>query len=193
MRRTITTAKNRLKTLQEDHRSLEESLIQTFGQILHVANDEKTNADLGDDVKNILQKQGGVALLKQQYEAASSYHQNNYRPLLWQFHKKHRTVLFRILDLFQLHSATQDKSLLTAFEYVCKNRHTRRDWLTYDIDLGFASQKWQQLIIKKQGQEKWLDRRMLEVCVFVHLADELGCANFISMGQRVMVIRMNSF
>lgn len=178
MRRTVTAAKNRLKALQDEHRNLEENLLHTFGKILNIADDEnKSDYDFGSDVKSILQKQGGIEILKQQYEAASAYHQNNYRPLLWTVHKNNRAVLFQILELFQLHTATQDKSLLAAFEYIKQNRHVRSDLLSFDIDLDFASQNWQRLILKKNGQKTRLDRRMLEVSIFIYLADELSCAN----------------
>ncbi len=177
-RRTVSAAKVKLKTLQDEHRTLEENLIQTFGQILSAAeSEEKAAHDLGRDVKTILEKQGGIEKLRQQYDAASAYHQNNYRPLLWNIHAKHRSVLFRLLKLLKIHSATQDRSLLLAFEYVMQHHHTRRDFLPFDINLGFTSQNWRTFIIKRQNKTQTLNRRALEVCVFIHLADALDCGD----------------
>ena len=39
------------------------------------------------------------------------------------------------------------------------------------VDLGFASQRWQNFVIKRRSEPLVLDRRALEVCVFVYLAD----------------------
>ncbi len=183
IRRTITTAKNRLKELQEEHRTLEESLIQALGEILSVVDTEgQTDAVFARNVRKVLQDQGGIRHLKEKVEATSAYHQNNYRPLLWGVHKQHRSVLFEILDLFQLETATQDHSLLKAFDFIKQHQYARRGQLPFDIDLSFASQSWQQLIVIKQGDSLLLDRRLLEVCVFIHLADELGCANIYIKG-----------
>ncbi len=183
IRRTITTAKKRLKELQEEHRALEENLIQALREILSVAGtEEQTDAVFAKNIRRVLQDQGGIHYLKEKVEATVAYHQNNYRPLLWDIHKQHRSVLFEMLDLFQLETATQDQALLTALDFIKQHRHTRRSQVPFDIDLSFASQSWQQLIITKQGDSLWLDRRRLEVCVFIHLADELGCANIFIKG-----------
>jgi hypothetical protein len=51
--------------------------------------------------------------------------------------------LFRLLDLMNVQSATQDRSLLDALAIVSGHRHARRDEVLGDIDVGFASQRWQ--------------------------------------------------
>ena len=45
-------------------------------------------------------------------------------------------------------SATQDRSLLDALAVVSGHRHTRRDEVPGDLDLGFASQRWQAFVAK---------------------------------------------
>lgn len=178
MKRTVNAAREKLKALQEENRSLEEKLIKTFGQILNAAgNEEKSTADFGDDVKKILQHEGGTQKLKQQYEMTSAYHQNNYLPLLWQIHAQYRSVLFRLLGPFKIKSSTQDQRLIKAFDYVEKTQFKRSGFLPLEIDLSFTSKSWQQFIITKKENTKMIDRRALEVCVLIHLADELECAN----------------
>jgi TnpA family transposase len=54
---------------------------------------------------------------------------------------------------------------------VRKHRHARRNDVLDPIDLGFASQRWQSFI--KKRSESGFDRRALEVCVLIHLADAL--------------------
>ena len=88
---------------------------------------------------------------------------------------KHRVLLFRLLDLLDLRSATQDRSLLDALPVVSRHRHARRDEVAGDLNLGFASQRWQAFVAKgrRSGATPTFDRRALEVCVFVHLAHAL--------------------
>lgn len=178
MKRTVNAAREKLKSLQENHRSLEEKLIRTLGEILYRAEDEeKSNADFGDDVKKILQDEGGAQKLRHQYEMTSAYHQNNYLPLLWPIHVQYRSVLFRLLMLFKINTSTQDQRLIRAFDYVFQNRFKRNDVLPLEIDLSFASKTWKKFILTKKENIKGIDRRALEIFVLIHLADELECAN----------------
>ena len=63
---------------------------------------------------NSCPRQGGVAKLAQQCETVSAWHRGNDLPLLWPIHAKHRVLLFWLLDLMDVRSATQDHSLLDA-------------------------------------------------------------------------------
>ncbi len=62
------------------------------------------------------------------------------------------------------------------------NRSARRDELAYDIDLSFASQRWQAFVIKRRKTGVMLDRHALEVCVFIHLADALQAGDLFVVG-----------
>ena len=178
MRRTRNAAKDKLRSLQEGHRVKEETLLSTFGQILRQAKvEEKSPQDFGTDVKAILEKHGGTEHLLQEYEVVSAYHQNNYLPLMWDIHAKNRTVLFRLLGLLKIGSASQDEKLIKALAYVREHRTARRDVLPYDIDLDFSSQNWRNFVITRENKTRVLDRRALEVCVFTHVADALACGN----------------
>ena len=79
-------------------------------------------------------------------------------------------------------SATQDRSLLDALAVVSHLRHARRDEVEGDIDLSFASQRWQVFVAKRRAKPGTLDRRALEVCVFVHLADALQTGDLFIVG-----------
>ena len=50
--------------------------------------------------------------------------------------------------------------------------HTRRPDVQADIDLGFASQRWRNFVVRPRP-EIVVDRRALEVCVFIYLVDAL--------------------
>jgi len=184
IRRTQAAAKERLDDLHEQHREIEEILIGVFGQVLETAQNEKVAAELegtlardaafGREVRELLAERGGVAALAEQCQAVSAWHHDNDLPLLWPIHARHRALLFRLLDLMEVQSATQGRSLLDALAVVSKHRHARRDEVEGNLDLGFASQRWQSFVAKRRRSGPFtLDRRALEVCVFVYLADAL--------------------
>jgi hypothetical protein len=103
------------------------------------------------------------------FESVSAYHQGNYLPLLWQFHADHRSVLFSVLELIGLAPTTQDSALTDAWRYVVQHRRTRRATLPREIDLRFLSQRWAAFVETRDAHENpVLDRRALEVCIFIH-------------------------
>ena len=108
IRRTQALAKEQLEELHEQHRATEENLIGIFGEVLETEQAQDTDAMFGRQVRDLLSKQGGVALLAQQCETVSAWHRGNDLPLLWPIHAKHRVPLFRLLDLMDVRSATQD-------------------------------------------------------------------------------------
>ncbi len=173
MKRVQHTAQEKLRDLQEKHREMEESLIGVLGQVLQHANGDDANAALGKHVREILNDQGGIEVLNDQFIRVTAYHHNNYLPLLWSAHATNRAVIFRVLDLIQIKSSTQDRNLLQALEFVCQHRNTRKDILPPDINIGFISQRWQTFVRTKNGDDTVFDRRALEVCIFIHLAEAL--------------------
>ncbi len=183
VRRTQAAAKERLDALHEQHRELEETLIGVFGQVLKTAQNQEAaaaegtpahDAAFGREVRELLAERGGVATLAEQCQAVSAWHRNNDLPLPWPIHAKHRALLFRLLDLMDIRSATQGRSLLDTLTVVSKHRLARRDEVEGDLDLGFASHRWQNFVVKRRRSgPATFDRRALEVCVFVHLADAL--------------------
>ena len=173
MKRVQHTARDNLRNLQEKNREMEEELINILGQVLQHAEGGEANEVLGQHVRETLDARGGIEALNAQFKLVTAYHNDNYLPLLWAVHAVNRAVLFRVLDLIQIQSSTQDKSLLRALNFVCEHRKTRKDYLPPDIDLRFASQRWQTFIRTTDGETPMLDRRSLEVCVFIHLAEAL--------------------
>ena len=179
--------------MREQHREIEETLIGVFGQVLETAQNEEAaaapedaparDAAFGREVRELLVQQGGVAALAEQCQAVSAWHRNNDLPLLWPIHAKHRALLFRLLDLVEIRSATQVRNLLDALAAVSRHRHARRDEVEAGFDLGFASQRWQVFVTKRRRSGPvTFNRRALEVCVFVHLADALGTGDLFVVG-----------
>ena len=127
IRRTQAMAKEQLDDLHDQHRAIEENLISIFGQVLETEPTQDTDAAFGRQVRKLLSEQGGVAALAQQCETVSAWHRGNDLPLLWPIHARHRVLLFRLLDLMVVQSATQDRSLLEALAIVSSHRHARRN------------------------------------------------------------------
>lgn len=60
-------------------------------------------------------------------------------PLLWRAQATHRSILFRLLELLGIASATRDNALLDAWHYLLRHRNRRRSTLPCEIDPGFLS------------------------------------------------------
>jgi len=123
MRKTQSAAKEQLAALQERHRGIEESLIGILGQVLQTAQTQEPDAAFGRQVRELLLQQGGVEALAEKCETVSAWHSDNELPLLWPIHSRYRSLLFELIDLMNIGSATQDRSLLDALAIVCEHRH----------------------------------------------------------------------
>jgi TnpA family transposase len=182
VRKTQAAAKEKLRALQDQHSGMEEALIGIFGQVLQTAKDEDSDAQAGQQIRTLLAEQGGIESLAEQCLTVSAWHSNNDLPLLWKIHTTTRTLLLRLLELMEIRSATQDRSLLDALAVVLRHRHAHRDDLTETLDLSFCSQRWQSFVSKRATAPVILGRRALEVCVFVHLADALQTGDLYVVG-----------
>jgi TnpA family transposase len=178
MQLTTSTAKKRLKTLQDQYRELEEQMLAIFADVIdETIQTPEDNAKLGQGVRDILKDSGGAEALRERYEQVSAYHNNNYRPLMWPIHSPYRAELFRLSHLLTFRSATQNQSLIEALYFIQRHQHARRDYLPSNISLDFASVRWQALVKSRQKLETVLNRRHLEVCVFHYLDHGLRCGD----------------
>lgn len=78
------------------------------------------------------------------------------------------------MDHLKIDSSTQDQSLLQALHFVRQHHRSRKQHLPAEIDLRFASHRWQAFIHTKVDGELMFDRRALEVCVFSYVAEALA-------------------
>jgi cytochrome c oxidase assembly factor CtaG len=62
---------------------------------------------------------------------------------------------------------------LDAFSYLYQHLEDRSQWLQAPISLDFVSSKWWRVIVRDEGTERWLHRRLLELCVFSNIAADL--------------------
>jgi TnpA family transposase len=182
VRRTQAMAKEKLKALHDRHREMEETLIAIFGRVLDTAKIGETDEVAGSRIRVILAEQGGIDALSERCETVGAWHHNNDLPLLWGVHANSRGLMFQLLELMEIRSATQEQSLLEALALVVANRQSHRDELVGELKLGFASARWHNFVIKRRDSKGAFDRRALEVCVFIHLADALQTGDVYVVG-----------
>jgi TnpA family transposase len=173
MSRVHRQGQDELLLLKERQRTIAENLIETMSSVLIISDQRKDDAAVGKQVRALLNRNGGTRKLLNDCAAVTAYHGNNYFPLLWKFFKSFRPLLFNMLQLLKIQSATQDRLLTNAVNYLLENKDRRHYWIAPLIDVSFASEQWQRsLWIREDGREV-LDRRNLEICVCSYLASEL--------------------
>jgi len=173
MSRIHLKGKEELEQLRERHRTMTESLIGVLTDILQTVDEHQDDGQLAQQLRELLVVHGGTEALRLECEAITAYSGNNYLPLLWKFYRSHRSAMFEMLHLLDIRSTTQDKSLVEALEFLLANEHRRGERLPSTINLDFASEQWRRLVFIRQGENSWLARRPLEICVFSYLATEL--------------------
>ena len=161
LRSIHTQAKEHLRTLQDQYRTLTEQMVEALAEIAQHASETDADAPFGQQVRQILAQHGGPALLTEQYHIVAAYHDNNYLALLGRHYRTHRTVLFRVLTQLDIQATTQDQTLLEAFRFIQHHQAVRREYLPDAISLAFASPRWQTLIRTRAKGESVLRRREL--------------------------------
>jgi hypothetical protein len=107
---------------------------------------------------------------------------NNYLPLLWRFYKSHRSSFFRVFNSLKIEATSSDDKLVKAVEVLLSNSHRRGEWIAQEIDLSFASQQWQKLVLFSSKNVTKIIRRHFEVCIFSYLATELKSGDICILG-----------
>ena len=157
--------------------------------------EEEVARKAGVLVLKALAEGGGVEHLSAAHEAVAAHHGNNYLPLLEQYYRSHRPVLFTLVDAIELEATSTERAVLDALEFVRANRDRRGDWIeestiltrdgkkvtvAVDID-AFAGPMWKKTL-RDRRRPGMLARRHLEVCVFSHLAAELRSGDIAVVG-----------
>jgi TnpA family transposase len=184
-------AREELERIRAAHRQTTEGLVATLAELLTALKHDPglDDAAAGRLLHQVLAPRGGVDLLLADCEAVSAYHGDNYLPLIYRFYASHRPALFAFARALEFTATSADRSVLDAVDVVLANQHRKGPWLVADVDLGFASEAWRQLVVARAGDRTRtgataaaaaatggslvLDRHHFEVCVFTHLAAEL--------------------
>lgn len=168
-------AKDALQRQRLEQQETTDQLLALLSDLVETAmeDSEQDDATAGKHLREVLVKQGGYAELSQKCQAVTATASDQYQPFFWQFYTSHRKALFQLVRSLPIHATTQDQSLMNALEYVLTQENRRSLYLNDTLDLSFASEVWQHLIVVKGKKGTRLARRHLEACVFASVATEL--------------------
>lgn len=168
-------AKEALQRQRLEQQETTEQLLAVLSDLVETAmeDSEQDDATAGKHLREVLVKQGGYRELSQKCQAVTATASDQYQPFLWQFYTSHRKALFQLVRFLPIHATTQDQSLMDALEYVLAQENRRSLYLNDTLDLSFASEVWQHLIVVKGKKGTRLARRHLEACVFASVSTEL--------------------
>lgn len=177
MAKTHNRAKEALDELHRERRATTEALIEILERILAgAARLEDNDAALGKKVREVIAGGGGLEALLAASTSLSAHQGGNYLSLMWKFYKVQRSTLFRVARSVAIRSTTEDHCLVDALAFVLENDRLnhRSEFVVGELDFSFASQRWRELVEADLNGKPTLARRHLEVCVFSHVAAELG-------------------
>lgn len=169
-------ALDELELTRQQQRELTEGMIDTLGRIVDSARTLEDDAELGYQVRVLIDSAGGSDALAERYERIAAFHDNNYLLLLPRFYASYRGTLFRLVSALSLHSTTGNVTLLDALVYL-QQQERRDEWIQAPLDLSFAPAAWQRVMIRHTDTERWLHRPLLELCAFTLLALALKSGN----------------
>jgi TnpA family transposase len=173
MKKVHNNGREKLKEFQDKYRAIEERIMKLASEIANRSLTSENTEALGQQTKDIIELYGGAEKILEEYKLVGAYHNKNHLPLLWDIHKTYRSALYNLSELLNIHSATQDNSVIQALNFMRNYQNSRKDYLPFEINLDFASDRWQSFVMGKNKTESTLRRKELEVCVFSHLADGL--------------------
>jgi TnpA family transposase len=166
--------KEELERIRVAHRQTTEKLVSVLGEMLQSIEEHPDDAEAGHEVRGVAEAQGGVAALREDCEAVSAYHGDNYLPLLWRFYKSHRPTLFQIARALTLRSTSRDDTVMAAVDFLLEHEKNRGESIAVPPGLlVFASDAWRHTLRSPGPTPTRVPRRHFEVCVFAHLAAEL--------------------
>jgi TnpA family transposase len=171
------SAREELQVIQARQRELSEELVATLEQVLEILSQGLDDAATGLRVRELLAPHGDLEKLRADCEAIRVWSGGNHLPLLWKPYSSWRAGMFRMAKALQFHAATEDHSLLDALEVVMANEHKKAEWISDEVALTFASERWRKLVRRSHGLGHPTNRRYLEVCVFSHLSGDLRCGD----------------
>lgn len=171
-------AELKLKEQKEKQQEIMEKLISALGGVLIIFSseneqEEKDYQNIFNQIYSVIKNYGGYEKLLEEYQAVNAYKGNNYLPFIWEFYKSHRSAFFKLLNTLQLESTSTDNRLIDALNFLSKNQHKKGEYLSAEIDISFANQQWQNLVVYKHELGTKFFRRHFETCIFSHLAFEL--------------------
>jgi TnpA family transposase len=171
-----------LKKVHESLRSKTENIVSVFTKLLDNAIVIENNEEFGKKIRSLIDEYGGQEMLYNDCTSINSYRNNNYYVFLSKLFSKQRSNIFKLFNILEFGSTTEDQSLIDALKsintlYENRKRIKPQEIVKLDLDLSFAGDNWRKTIIVKKSSEIFYRRDHLESCVFACLATELKCGD----------------
>lgn len=182
VKRIHSLAIEELDLLRKKQQETTEKLVSVLTNVLVVFSEDITESNPLERLQDIFKQTGGVEQLLTECEEINAYQGNNYLPLLRRFYRSHRSAFFRVFNCLKIESTSSDDKLIKAVEILLSNSHRRGEWIEAEIDLSFASQQWQKLVLVQSKAGTKVMRRHFEVCIFSYLAAELKSGDICVLG-----------
>jgi hypothetical protein len=161
------SGKKRLRKLRETYETMTDEMVNTFAEIMvsteqtqidqkddkNEAVQQQQDTQLGQEVRQIIRKNGGITHFKNNYELLSALQNNNYLPLLQPYYRRHRATFFRLTQQLSIRTTVQSKGLLQALDFIQERRNSHTEYLLDEIGLSFATPRWRKLIRRKVDGE----------------------------------------
>ncbi|WP_153637224.1 DUF4158 domain-containing protein, partial [Marinobacter salsuginis] len=177
------SAQKLLEKYLADHQKQTDHLISVLSGTVKVYLDKPDSVTAFDP---ILGKNSDQLL--QMCEQYMAFAGNNYLPFMVQLYKKQRSTLFRTIEILNLASATEDKDLLNAFQFILKHKKRRTEFLSIQsdpndpssrnvINIRWIRESWWKLVTgktTKSAQVTEVNKTCFELCVFERIAEELS-------------------
>jgi len=177
------SAEKKLEQYLVDQAKRTDQLIEILSETVKAYMDEEAkieaiDAVLGEDSTNILRM----------CEEHMAFAGNNYLPFMLPLYKNQRTALFRSLEMLEIESATEDKDLIKAIQFIKENKNKRMESICIQsdplseintkniINIRWIRDKWWKLVTgksKKTSKVTHINKAYFELCVFVRVAEEL--------------------
>jgi hypothetical protein len=171
---TLTTkAKEELERLKAEEQAMAEHLIEVFSDVLHVTTEQQDPATSQQQIRDVLEREGGAAHLLEQCDQVVAHHGNRYQPLVWKLYARHRKALFQVIKTLDLQSTTSDQTLIDAIRFLIAHETDHGKYVDATLDLSFVSQKWLRTISTQHEGKDCYIRKHLEACLFSYIAAEL--------------------
>ena len=168
-------ARERLLEIQARQREKTENLVGALAGVIEAVRGDESSESKVQRIGDVFAEHGGMEHLEEDCAAVRAWSNNNYLPLLGPPYKRHRYLLFRLLNALQFVSTTQERALLNALEIVRANQNRRAEWVpAEEIDFSFVGERrWNDVVFRVRNGRREMHRRQFEICVFTHLALEL--------------------
>lgn len=175
-------AREELQQIQSRRRAQMEKLVALLDGVVEIVAQGDDDAQIGVEVRRLLAPSGDLEPLRESCAEVRAFSGNNYLPLLWRHFRPHRSVMLRLAEVLKWQSTSQSCTLLAALAVVLKNAALHREWLSTDVDLSFASERWRKLVYRADKPGPGINRRHLELCVLSHMASELRSGDLCVVG-----------